>query len=75
MLIELNLLPPNIAQQILQTQQGAVVHFTYQGKVVADVVPTHSSYDFFMNMNYPDDVADVADEIFERKTSSRMEQD
>ena len=75
MLIELNLLPPSIAQQILQIQQGAVIHFTYQGKVVADVVPTHSSYDVFMDMDYPDDVADVADEPFKRQISTRMEQD
>lgn len=74
MLIELSLLPPNIVQQILQIQQGVAVQFAHQGKIVADIVPAQSSYDMLMAMDYPEDVAEMDDEPFERQISSRMNQ-
>lgn len=75
MLIELSLLPPNIAQQILQIQQGAVVQFTHKGQIVANIVPAQSSYDMLMAMDYPDEVADIEEENFIRQSSPRMNKD
>ncbi|MDK4680523.1 hypothetical protein QDY71_08920 [Kingella negevensis] len=38
------------------------LQFTFQGKVIADVIPTQSSYDYLMNMDYPEDLANIEDD-------------
>lgn len=49
MLIELSLLPPNIAQQIMRVQQGATVQFANNGQIVAKAIKEPLSlYDSIM---------------------------
>lgn len=58
MLIELNLLPPTIAEQINQVPHGAVVQFANNGQVIANLSKPHNP---FLNwyINTPFDVADT----------------
>ncbi|MDO4700948.1 MAG: hypothetical protein Q4A69_09760 [Moraxella sp.] len=66
MLIELSLLPPAIAEQILQVQHGQSVQFTHNGQVVANVSqPKNTFLDFYINT--PFDVADIDIPEFDRK--------
>ncbi len=58
MLIELSLLPPNIAEQIMQVQHGQTVQFANNGQVIAKAIKEPTLYE--MIMAYDDvDVADI----------------
>lgn len=73
MFIELSLLPPAVAQKILQVQQGEVVQFTNNGQVVAKAVQEPQNFlDVIMNYN-GSDVSDIDLPEFDRKIGNKFD--
>lgn len=75
MLIELNTLPVEIRQQVLQVQQGVPVSFAENGKIVAKVTaqePAHTLYDLIMEYDFPDGIEDIEFEPMPKYIDTRV---
>lgn len=80
MLIELNTLPVEIRQQVMQVQQGVPVSFAENGKIVANIIsPTQdtskkfiSAYDRLMAFDFPEGIEDIEFEPMPKYIDNRI---